>query len=308
MGAANCNARPAAAMIALYRAVPPTLRGVGLIIAVTFVVIVMHTLIRRLATELHPFEIAFFRTFFGLPVLIPWFMRYGVGVLRTNRLPLYFVRAVINTAAMLMFFTALTLSPLATVNAMGFTAPLFAALIAMAFLGEASTFHRWRALVLGFAGAMVILRPGLVTLETGVVLALISSAMWGFVLGLIKILSRTDTPVTIAAYMVLLMSPLTLIPALFVWQWPTWGQLGWLLVIGMSGTLSHMGLAQALREADAAVVMPFDFFKLIWAALLGFWLFGELPDAFTWLGGIMIFTGATYVAARDRGRAAAIEH
>ena len=147
---------------------------------------------------------------------------------------------------------------------------------------------------------MAIIRPGFVDVDTGPIIILLSSGIWGLILIVIKSLGERDTTPTIVTYMVIFMSPLALIPALFVWTWPTLEQLAILLIMGVVGTVAHLTLTQALRVGDAAVVMPMDFFKLIWAAALGFLFFGELPDVFTLIGGAMIFASATYLVLRER--------
>lgn len=173
----------------------------------------------------------------------------------------------------------------------------------MIALGETIRWRRWAALIFGFAGTLVIIRPGFVDVGTGPILVLVSSAIWAVILIVIKTLGKRDSTPTIVTYMVLLMSPIALVPALFVWVWPTWEQLGILLVMGVMGTTAHLTLTQALRLGDAAVVMPMDFFKLIWAAAFGVLIFGEFPTLYTWIGGFMIFASATYIALRERALA-----
>ena len=130
---------------------------------------------------------------------------------------------------------------------------------------------------------------------------LASAAVWGYVVVLVKSLSRTDTALTITAYMVLLMTPMTLACALFVWTWPSpTATLAVLAGIGIAGTLAQICLTQALRLADTGVVLPFDFTKLIWGALFAWLLFGELIDGWTLAGSLVIFSGGLYVAFRER--------
>jgi drug/metabolite transporter (DMT)-like permease len=147
---------------------------------------------------------------------------------------------------------------------------------------------------------MVIIRPGIVEVGTGPLLILAASSLWGVILVVMKALGRSDAPPTMVAYMVVFMTPMSLIPALLHWQWPTWEQLGLMAMTGLVGTAGHLTLTQALRLADTAVVVPIDFFKLIWAALFGYLFFSEVPDIFTWVGGVMIFAGAAYLAVRER--------
>lgn len=284
---------------------PASVQGMAWMFLTTIMIVAMHSFIRELTTNLHPFEVGFFRNLFGVPVAVILIMRYGWGLFRTERVRTHVIRSLGHVCAMMMFFTGIVTTPLATANALTFAAPLFAAVLGVLVLGEVFRWRRWGALLFGFAGTLVILRPGFVALETGPLLILGSAFIWGVVLVVIKSLGRKDTTPTIIIYMVVFMTPLSFIPALFVWSWPTWGELGLMLIMGMIGTAGHITLTQALRLADTAVVMPIDFFKLIWAALLGFALFGEVPNQFTWIGGIMIFAGATYLALRERSDARA---
>ena len=279
--------------------IPGTQLGILLMVASTVGFAAMHAAVRHVSADLHPFEVAFFRNFFGLAAIAPWFLRLGLRPLRTRRFGLHLTRALINVTAMMMFFTAVALTPMAQLQALGFTAPLFATVLAMIFLGERVRLRRWSALIIGFFGAMVIIRPGIADVALGSILVLASSATWAFALIAIKILTRTDSSVTITAYMVLLMTPLSLIPASFYWQWPDAGQWLWLFAIGVVGTLSQMAMAQSFRVAEATAVLPFDFSKLIWGTVIGYFAFGEVPDIWTWIGGIIIFAGATYIAYRE---------
>lgn len=299
---------PIATLRRAYQRVPNIALGMMFMVLSTIGFASMHGVVRHLSADLHPFEIAFFRNLFGLVALLPWFLRLGVAPLRTNRFGLYLVRALVNVVAMLMFFYAVSITPLAELQALGFTAPLFATVLAMIFLGERVRLRRWTALIVGFAGAMLIIRPGFEEVSLGSMLVLGSSAIWALALIIIKVLSRTESSVTITAYMVLLMTPLSAIPAYFVWQWPVGEQWLWLVAVGVIGTLAQMAMAQSFRVADATAVLPLDFTKLIWGAAIGYLAFAEIPDVWTWIGGITIFSGATYIAYREskikRGRVA----
>ncbi len=155
-----------------------------------------------------------------------------------------------------------------------------------------------------FVGALIIVRPGVEPIDMGSVLTVASAAIWGFTLITIKLLSRTDSAVTITAYMVLLMSPLSLLPALFYWTWPSPEMWVWLVVCGVSGTFAQLLMAQSFRVAEATVVLPFDFTKIVWGALIGYLAFGEVVDIWTWIGAGVIFSGVTYITYRERNLAA----
>ncbi len=259
----------------------------------------LHASVRHVSADLHPFEIAFFRNAFGLLVILPWFLRYGVGLLATQKLGLHVVRGGLNAVAMLCFFYALAITPLSQVAALSFTAPIFATILAILLLGEVVRARRWIAIAIGFAGTFVAIRPGFAEVGLGSILVLVQAVAWAGALITIKVLSRTESSITIATYMVILMIPLSLGPALMFWQTPTWSQLGWLALIGVLGTIGQLLMTQSLKEGETTVVMPIDFFKLIWASALGFWLFAEIPDLYTWIGGIMIFASTSYIAYRE---------
>ena len=276
------------------------LRGIGFMVLACVFFGVMHVGVRHVTQSIHPFEAAFFRNVFGLLVLAPSFITHGWRPLRTRRFGLHCVRAALNVVAMLSFFYALSITPVVLVQALAFTSPLFTAMLAVLILGERIRARRITAIAVGFAGTLLIIRPGVQPIELGPVLVLVSSAVWGYVVILIKSLSRTDSAVTITAYMVLLMSPMTLVCALFVWTWPSVGELAVLAAIGISGTLAQMCMTQSLRLTETTVVLPFDFTKLVWSALFAWLLFGELIDSWTLLGSLVIFSGGLYVAYRER--------
>ena len=277
----------------------PNLRGILMVALSTVGFSAMHALVRYVSDELDPIQISFFRNAFGFVVFAPWLMKYGLGVMHTDRLGMHGLRAVLNVLAMFAYFTALSITPLAQVTALGFTAPIFAALLSMVLLGERFRMRRWAALIIGFGGTLVILRPGFQTIDLGSVLVLISAVLWGITMIVIKVLARTESSMTITGYMNLLLTVLSLGPALYVWQTPEPGTWIWLLLIGILGTLAQVALAQALKEADAGVVMPFDFLKLLWISILGFVFFAEVPDIFIWLGGAIVFASTTYLAYRE---------
>lgn len=275
-------------------------RGIAFMLVSSAAIIAMHAGIRHVSNQgLHAFEIAFFRNAFGVVVMLPLFLRYGTALLKVNRPGLMGFRALLNVAAMLCYFYAITIAPFADISALSFTAPIFATAMAALLLREQVGPRRWLAIFIGFAGAMVIIRPGFAQIDLGLVLTLVSSLVWGFVIILIKILTRTDSSVAITLFMGLLMTPLALVPALFVWEWPSLDQYFWLFVVGLLGTIGQFTFTEALKYAETAVVMPFDFTKLILAAGIGWIFFSETPTVFTWGGGFIIFAAATYIAIRE---------
>ena len=278
----------------------PVMRGIVLMCLSTVAFSIMHGLVRFVSEVLPPFQIAFFRNFFGLAFLLPLLMRSRFAVLRTKQIGLHALRGVINMAAMLMFFTALSISPIAKVTALGFTAPIFMAILAVIVLGERFRIYRWSAIFLGFVGMLIILRPGLVVIDTGALLVIGSAVLWAVAMLIIKIQSQTESSLTIVAYMGIFLGVFSIAPALWVWQ-PFDLQTLWLMVlIGLFGSIAQMAISESLKETDPTALMPFDFLKLIWTAMIGAWFFAEIPDIFTWIGATVIFSSGLFIAFRER--------
>jgi len=276
--------------------------GLILMLLATAVFSVMHALVRHLSGALHPFEIAFFRNLFGLLAVLPLLVRAGRAGLRTRQPGLQLVRGGLAIVAMLSWFYALAIVPLAEATALSFTSALFGSLGAVLFLGERMGVRRWGAVAAGFAGALLILRPGLAAVSPGSLVVLLSALAWGSALVVVKRLARTDTTVTIVVYMSIMTTLLAALPAAFVWRTPSLIELGWLGLMGVLATIGTLATTQALRLADATAVMPLDFTRLVWASVLGYLLFSEVPDGWTWAGGVLIAASATYIAVRESRR------
>ena len=268
----------------------------------------MHTIIHHVSETVHPFVTVFFRLLFALFVVIPFFVRSGPSPLRTGRFGMLALRGVLNCGAMLCFFTALSLSPIADVTALSFTAPLFATLLAVLIFKERIGWRRVMAIVIGFIGTLIVLRPGFAELGLGNGLVLTAAVFWAACVIIIKDLGRTESAATITTYMSLVMAPLALIPALFVWSWPSMTDFGWLVALGLLGGCGQLAVSQALRKADTHVAMPFDFVRLIWVSLTGFIFFAEVPDIFVWVGGAVIMSSTAYITWREHRRKAALSN
>ena len=263
----------------------------------------MHAMIRHIAQGLHPFEVAFFRNLFGLVFLAPLLFRYGLAPLRTRKLKVHVLRGILNLASMLCFFYAITIAPFADVTALTFTAPIFASALAIFLFGERVGIARWSAIVFGFLGALVILRPGLGEIGLGPILTVAAALLWALALLVIKALTRTESTITITAYMMIILAPMSFFAALPFWTWPSPEQYLGMFVLAALGTCGHLCLNQALKEGDTSLVSPVDYVRLVWAALIGYFAFGEVPDAMTWIGGVMICGSAAYVAWHEGRRA-----
>ena len=293
---------PAAAAAAPYRRDSNVLVGAAWMLAAGVGFGMLIALIRFLADSgIHPFEVAFFRCLFGLIVLVPYFMKNGVvGGLRTKRLKLYTVRGLSGALAMITWFWAIANLPITEATALSFTTPLMATILAILFLGEMVRFRRIAALALGFIGVMIILRPGAEAIQPAALVVLFSCLCMATSTIFIKRLTDTEPPDAIVAYMLLMLMPIMLVASLFVWVWPTWEQLGWLLLMGMAATLAHMGLTRAFRAADVSVVLPFDFSRLIFVSIFAWFIFEEATSVYTWIGAAVITVAAVYIAHRER--------
>ncbi|MDG2268366.1 MAG: DMT family transporter [Alphaproteobacteria bacterium] len=276
------------------------LNGIGLMIIATVLFSIMHASIKFMSTSMHPFEIAFFRNLFGLLVIAPWFIKYGFNPLKTKKIKLHVARSLFNVIAMMSFFYSLSIAPLADVASLAFTAPLFASILAVIFLKEIVGIKRGIAIAFGFIGALIVVDPIYSSINNGHLLVLLSASVWSVSLIIIKILGRTESSVTITSYMVIIMIPLSAIAAYFFWETPTLKDLFFLMLIGISGTSAQMLLAQALRQGDTSIIMPFDFLKLIWAVAIGYLLFFEVPSINIWIGSMIIFLSTLYIAYRER--------
>ena len=277
----------------------PVVRACLLMMLSTVMFAAMHTAIRYTTQQMPAAEVAFFRNAFGLLVILPLLVRRGPSLFYTQKLGLHMLRAVLNVVSMLAFFLGLSLTPLARATALSFTAPLFTALLSALLLGEVFRWRRWTAIVVGFFGTLVILRPGVQAFDLGSLLIICSSLLWGLAIIDIKVLGRTESTMTITAYVTVLLIPMTLLAAVFVWETPPPHLWGWLVFIGVIGTLGQIVVTDALKLADMTVLMPLDFLKLVWATMFGILLFAEVPDLLTWVGAAIVFGSSCYIVWRE---------
>lgn len=278
-------------------ALPP--RAVAMMVASTLCFGTMAVLIRIASKQLHPFEIAFLRSFFGALAALPLLLRNGWGALHTDRLGFYTLRCAIGAMSMLAGFWAIAHLPLAQAIALSYSSPLFVTIGAVLFLGEIVRLRRWSAVVAGFVGVLVIVRPGTAGFTAASLVALFSAAMSGIVTISIKFLSRSDPPDTIVLLTTWLWVPLSLPAALGVWQWPPLQMLPLLVTIGVLGTLGQYTWTHALKLADASTLAPFSYLQLVFVAVLAWLLFAETPDGYTALGATIVIGASLYIARRE---------
>ena len=277
-------------------ALPDVIRGGLWMMGATGSWVFVAGIARYFTGEIHTFELVFFRSIFGAVFIAPWLMRVGIGVMFTGRIWMHFLRGMLGVSTIYLLFGALALAPMGDVSAIIATRPLIAAFGAVLILGEVANGRRWIATVVGLIGALIIIRPGASGVSLGSGLALTAVIGMAALSLVIKSLSRTEPPDTIVAWQMVVFTPISLIPALFVWTTPDWKQLILLVLMGLFGTLNQRCLTRAYAAADATAVLPFDFTRLPFAAILGFVLFGEFPSVWTWVGGVVIFVCVLWMA------------
>lgn len=265
----------------------------------------MGGLIKQLSVmDLAPTQIAFLRSVFAAatmaPILLGPLRRHGWSHLRPVRPWLMAFRAGTACCGVMLWVAGVTVLPLPDITAISFTAPLLATVGSALILKEIVRLRRWSAVIVGFLGMLIIVRPGMVPLEIGLLLAVGATLFMSMAAVLIKLLTRTETPDRIVFWTNIGLTLGTLIPALIVWVPMTWEH--WLLglALGAVGAISHVFLTRAFAVADATVVMPFDYARLPFAALVGWFAFGQTTDIYTWIGAAVIAASAIYVARREQ--------
>ena len=258
-----------------------------------------HAGVRELSDEIHPFATAFYRNIFGILLLLPWLVRDKFAALKTDCLKLHILRGGLNSGFMLGFFFALGLITIAEATALNFTAPLFVTLLAVIILKERVGWRRWLALFIGFASTLVILQPGVQVISIGAFLVLFASLAWAGSTITLKKLSKSESSLTSTVYLVIILTPVTFVASFPYLYLPNIEQTIWLVEVAATSTIAQYFLSESLKQADANVVVPFDFSRLIWAAVFGFILFGEIPTVWVWLGGTLIFASAVYITHRE---------
>lgn len=261
-------------------------------------------IIRVVARELHPLEIGFFRNLFSLILILPWLYRVGPDVFRTSRPGLHALRAVVKLAALVTLFYAISIMPLADVTAIAFTAPLFVAIGAVLFLGETMRIRRWSAIALGFAGVLVVLRPGTGVFDPRMLAAVVSAIGFAGIALLLKFLAGREPPATIVGLNLIITVPLALVLALPVWITPSPELLGWMALQGTLGALAQLAVTRAMAKADVSLLMPIEFVRLPLVVVIGYLAFGELADLWIWAGAALICGSTFYLTRREATLAA----
>ncbi len=288
--------------------------GIGFMVMAAAIFGVMDAVVKWLAASYPTVQIMFFRSLFAFPPILLMIWRSGRGWsdLRTRRLGGHGLRSVYGCLAMLCFFHAYRTMPLADVTAIAFSAPIFIAVLSVWLLGERVGLHRWSAIVVGFVGMLVILRPGQVAegvggsalLQAGALLVVLATLLYALAMIQIRKLAATETTNATAFYFTAFCTLYTGLALPWFWVTPRLADLPLLVAVGLLGGMAQLCMTRAFARAPASVVAPFDYTHLLWSVLLGWYLFGDFPDAHTWIGAAIVVASGLYILYRETIRRA----
>jgi drug/metabolite transporter (DMT)-like permease len=279
---------------------PAAVRGAAWMILAAFSYAMTGVMVRQLADGFSVFEVAFFRCVIAVLMIAPLVLRSSAAGFRTNQLPMHVWRVALTYAGIMCWFYGVSVIPLSDYYALQFTLPLFSIAGAVLFLGQRADARTWLAVGVGFFGALIILRPGVIAVSFGALAAVGAAVLFAGVNTCVKVLSRREDTNVIMFYANVLIIPISLVPALFDWRTPDWADWPWLIGVGVFGTVAQYAITRAIAAADARVVQPFDFTRLPFAAALGYVFFGEVSDVWTWIGAVVIFGAGYYALAHER--------
>ena len=269
-----------------------------IVISVLFATLML-TFLKLAQDEVNVYVAGFLRFLFGLIVILPYILKTNFTVFKTTHFKKHFIRSALNLPAMLLFFSTLIMLPIEKVTAISFIVPFIVTILAVMFLGEKIYIYRTLALILGFIGMLIILRPGFVDISIGVYMALLSSFLWSVVIVITKKISKDDSSITILSYQSLFMTIFSFFIVIFFWQMPSLKTFGYLFLAGVSGTVLHLTLNHAYKLVDVSMTQPYTFLSLVFASVIGYFVFNEVPDLFTWLGAGVIFIGVLIISYRE---------
>ena len=277
---------------------PVALRGVLWMVGALLSFSLMAISVRELLHAMGSFEILFLRSFMSLVFLL-FLLPRRLASLHTRHFGLHVLRNAFHFSGQYAWIYAISILPLATVFAIEFTMPVWAALLAMLFLGERLNQGRVVMLALGVAGVFVMLRPGVAVIQPAALVMLLGAFAYASTMIATKRLSGHDSAFAILFYMAVIQLPFALVPALPQWVWPAVRDLPWVIALGVVGLSAHYCMTRAFRIADAMVVVPIDFLRLPLIAVVGMLLYGEPLELSIMLGAAVIFAGTFYSIRRE---------
>lgn len=279
---------------------PDALRGIlWMLVAVVCLSAVMVAVRALKSVDVPTVQILFLRAVVGLLILLPIVVRHGGAAMRSNRRLYHLIRNALHLAAQGCLFVAIIHVPLGEVTAFEFTVPLLSAVGASLLLREKVLWHRWAGMAIGFAGVLFIVRPGFDDVHPTVFVALLGCLFFAANNVMIKVLTRSDSALTIVFHLGLFQTLLSLPLALFAWTPLGWAELPWILLLGSAGMAAHYGISRALGLADISLVFPFDFLRMPVTSVAAWMVWGEVMSPYTWLGAAIIFGSSYWVTRRE---------
>ena len=282
------------------------LRGALWIVLGTLLFALNDAAVKFLGKTMSPFEIVWVRYLLGLVLLAPVFVHVGWRGLKTQRLRFHVARAVVACTAQVAAYFAVIELLLADATAISFSRPLFQTALAVLILGEVVGRQRWWATAIGFVGVLIMVRPGMAGFHAMSLAAVGAALLFGYSLILIRQMARTEPTPRILFYYHLLGAIFFTAPAVHSWVTPDWTQTGLLFLVGALTTGAMWCFTRAYSQAEASFVGPIEYVRLVYAALLGYLVFTELPDLWTTIGAAIIVGSSLYLARREGGRAGAV--
>ena len=275
------------------------IKAVLLATVASFCAVLMSVFLKLAQNDINVFTAGFLRFFFGLIVIFPFIIKSNFNIYKTNNLKFHLIRSFINVPMMILGFAALMYIPLEQIKAIGFLSPILVVILSVLILKEKIYIIRILALIIGFVGVLIILRPGIIEINIGAYMVLLSGLLWSTVIIITKFMSKEDSPMTILTYQYTFVTIFTLPLALIYWTNPTLHSLYYALLAAIVGTVLHLCINNSYRLADLSVIQPVWFTQLIFASVFGFSIFGEIPDGWTWAGGILVFTSVLIITYRE---------
>jgi drug/metabolite transporter (DMT)-like permease len=276
-----------------------TLVGIGWMVVTTVLFVCVTCIVRYLGSDIPAVEAAFIRYAIGLALILPVFRSLRRDRPRPALMARFVLRGLVHGGGVMLWFYAMARIPIAEVTALSYTSPIFVTIGAALFFGERLHLRRIAAVVIGFLGAMVILRPGFQEISSGQLAQLCAAPLFACSFLLAKGLTREASPALIVG-MLSLFCTLALLPgAVLQWRPPALEEVAWLGLTAVFATAGHYTMTRAFRSAPITVTQPVGFLQLVWAALLGMALFGEALDPYVFLGGGIVVAAATYISHRE---------
>ena len=278
------------------------LKAILLTVSGSFFAVLMESLIRSAQYDSNVYTIGFLRFFFGLIIIFPYLIKKKFIPYKTKNFKFYFIRGLFNLPMMILGFGALVYVPFEQFKALHFLSPIIVVLLSFIIFREKIYMYRILALVIGFIGMLIIVRPGIVDFNIGTIMILISLTFWSLIIIVSKFVSKDDSPITMVTYQYTLMTFFALPLAIYFWQMPSLQSLIFVFIGAISGTILHLSLALSYKYAELSVTQPVWFSGLIFGSAFGFFVFNETPDVWTWIGGIVVFSSVLLITYNERSK------